>query len=131
MRKLALITVVILMVAATGLKAQSKDQSLQNTSWKTYFDALHDTLTLHIGKDSSFVTDGGGEVVVRSLFKAVKDTLSMKDYEGRYACPGDEGIYKVDQNGGTLNFFLVSDPCEGRNSSLSGTKWIKVTTTTK
>lgn len=122
MRKSSLLLVVILLATATGLKAQS----LQNTSWKTYFDSIHDTLTLHIGKDSSFVTDSGGEVVVRSLFKAGKDTLSMKDYEGRYACPGDEGIYKVDQNGGTLNFTLVSDPCEGRNGSLNGTKWIKV-----
>ena len=123
MRKLTLLTVVILMTTMTGLKAQS----LQNTSWKSYFDALHDTLTLHIGKDSSFVSLSSGEVVVRSLFKAQKDTLTMSDYEGMYACPGDAGIYKVDQTGGTLNFTLVNDPCAGRSNSLPGSKWIRVT----
>ena len=122
MRKLTLLTVVILMATAAGAKAQS----LQNTSWKTYFDSLHDTLTLHIGKDSSVVTTSGGEVVVRSLFKTQKDTLTMSDYEGMYACPGDAGVYKVDQNGGTLNFTLLNDPCAGRSNSLPGTKWIRV-----
>jgi hypothetical protein len=122
MRKLALLTVVILMAAATSLKAQS----LQNTAWKAYLDPVHDTLTLHIGKDSSFVTDSGGEVVVRSVCKVTKDTLSLRDYEGKYFCPDGEGIYKVAVIGDALNFTLVNDPCEGRNNSISGTKWIRV-----
>src|ERR1700720_4136016 len=122
MQKLALLTVVILMAAATNLKAQS----LQNTSWKMYFDQLHDTLTLHIGKDSSFVTDGVGEVVVRSVCKVTKDTLSLRDYEGKYFCPDGEGVYKLAVIDGTLNLTLVNDPCEGRNSSIRGSKWIKV-----
>ncbi|HEX9513892.1 MAG TPA: hypothetical protein VF939_25550 [Puia sp.] len=123
MRKLALIIIVILMATATGLKAQS----LQNTSWKVYIDALHDTITLHIGKDSSFVTDSGGDVVVRSVCKVKKDTLSLRDYEGKYFCPDGEGVYKVAVTADALSFTLVNDPCEGRNSSISGTKWIRVT----
>jgi hypothetical protein len=122
MQKLALITMALLMVAATSLNAQS----LQNTSWKAYLDPVHDTLTLHIGKDSSFVTDSGGEVVVRSVCKIGKDTLCLRDYEGKYFCPDGEGVYKVAVVDGTLNFTLVNDPCEGRNSSINGTRWIKV-----
>ena len=122
MRKLALLTVVILMAAATGLHAQS----LQNTAWKVYLDPLHDTITLHILKDSSFVTGSDGEVLVRSVCKVAKDTISMRDYEGKYYCPDGEGVYKVQVSGDALSFFLVADPCEGRNSSIHGTKWIKV-----
>jgi hypothetical protein len=123
MRKLVVLTVVLLVAAVTNGKAQNLN--LQNTSWKMYFDQLHDTLTMHLGKDSSFVTDSGGEVVVKSTFKVAKDTLDIRDYEGRYQCPGDEGIYKVTIVDGALNFTLISDPCEGRNGSLSGSKWIK------
>ena len=122
MRKLIVLTVVLLVAAVTNGEAQS----LQNTSWKMYIEQLHDTLTLHLGKDSSFVTDGGGEVVVRSTFKMTKDTLNLKDYEGRYQCPGEEGIYKVAVIDDALNFTLINDPCEGRTGSLSGSKWVKV-----
>lgn len=122
MRKLVLLTVVVLMAAATNLNAQS----LQNTAWKVYIDQIHDTITLHILKDSSFVTGSDGEVLVRSVCKVGKDTLSMRDYEGKYYCPDGEGVYKVEVSGNELSFFLVNDPCEGRTGSINGTKWIRV-----
>lgn len=121
MQKLTLLTIVLLMTAVTNLKAQT----LQNTSWKMWIGELNDTLTIHIGKDSSFVTDGAGEVVVRSVWKVTKDTVSLLDYEGKYACLNDKGIYKVGVTNDVMTFALISDPCEGRVNSLDGSKWIK------
>ncbi|HEY6899113.1 MAG TPA: hypothetical protein VI233_00660, partial [Puia sp.] len=42
---------------------QSQAQSLKNTAWKFYVEPLHDTLTMHIGNDSSFCTTSTGDVV--------------------------------------------------------------------
>lgn len=103
----------------------AKAQSLQNTSWKMYIGEVNDTLTIHIGKDSSYVTDSGGEVVVRSLCKITKDTLNLLDYEGKYACPNDNGVYKITVMADALNFKLIKDSCEGRVGSLDGSKWIR------
>ena len=100
-------------------------QSIENSAWKFYVDALHDTLTLHIGKDSSFVTTSVGDVVVRSAFRTAKDTLKMKDVTGEYACPDGEGVYRFTIQDDWLSFFLVSDPCTGRSEAISGTKWKK------
>lgn len=124
MRKLVVLTVVLLVAAVSNLKAQNLN--LQNTSWKMYVDQLGDTLTIHIGKDSSYVTDGGGGIVVRSLCKIAKDTLKLQDYDGKFACQGDLGVYKIEIKDDALNFTLINDPCEGRTGSLGGSKWIKV-----
>ena len=120
MRKSVFLGLILLLGGAIGLRAQS----LQNTNWKLYIDELHDTITLHVAKDSSFVTVGGN-VVVRSSFKTSKDTITMKDVDGQYACPGDEGVYKYTVENGILTFFLIGDPCENRKNSISGAKWTK------
>jgi len=118
-----MLALIIFITGTMGLRAQS----LKNTNWKLYIDELHDTITLHIQTDSSYVTQGSnGTVVVRSVWKTVKDSVTMRDVDGQYACPGEAGVYTYAIKEGTLTFFVVGDPCEGRRNSLNGAKWIKL-----
>ena len=122
MKKTILFTVILLLTAAFGLRAQS----IGNSDWKTFIgDPLNDTLTFHIRGDSSYVTTSQGDVVVRSHCTISGDTLSLRDYEGQYACPDMEGKYKFMINGQVLVLTLIDDPCEGRMHSIDGIKWAK------
>lgn len=98
-------------------------QSLANTAWKFYVEPLHDTLTMHIGADTSFSTSSSGEMIVRSLWKQVKDTVKINDLDGVYPCKDGEGIYRVSIDGDYLNFIIVTDPCNQRADALSGVKF--------
>jgi hypothetical protein len=122
MRKLAAFFFVVILSAVAG---RLQAQSLQHTAWKFYLGALHDTLTLHIGGDSSYTTTSSGETVVRSSCKIVKDTIKLRDVAGEYYCPDGEGVYRFAVEGDYLGFFLVTDPCSNRSDSINGTKWRK------
>jgi len=89
-------------------------------------DDLHDTITLHIKTDSSWVTNSQGAVVVQGSFRQAKDTIFMKDVSGQYFCPDGEGVYTVVVKELFMTFFLVTDPCGGRSNTINGTKWAKV-----
>src|ERR1700733_7964903 len=89
MKKLTLLIVVAFVAGVSHTNAQS----LRNTAWKTYITTASDSMTLHIGIDSSWVTTGGGDVVVRSLFHVSKDTLTLDDFDGQYMCPNQKGVY--------------------------------------
>src|ERR1700743_925110 len=92
MRHLPVILFVfVLGVGSTGLHAQT---SLKNTAWKFYVDALHDTLTMHFGADTSFCTSSTGDLIVRSTYKTVGDTVKMKDVDGQYPCMDGDGVYR-------------------------------------
>jgi hypothetical protein len=122
MRKLVVFSLVVFLSAVVS---RGQAQSLQGTAWKLYLDALHDTLTMHIGADTSYTTSSSGELIVRSLFKVAKDTLKIRDFAGEYYCPDGEGVYKYTVEGDYLTFFLVTDPCGNRSGSINGTKWKK------
>jgi hypothetical protein len=111
----------LLLACAAGANAQS----LKGTSWKTYIDELHDTLTFHIGTDTSYTTDGSGETVVRALCKITKDTITMRDIEGRYACPDGTGVYTYVFLADGLTLNLITDPCDNRKNAINGLKWIR------
>jgi hypothetical protein len=122
MRKSVLfILVVVLSAGASRVQAQS----LQGTAWKFYLAGLHDTLTLHIGADTSFTTSSAGELLVRSICKVAKDTIKLRDFAGEYYCPDGEGVYRYTVEGDYLSFFLVTDPCGNRSGAINGTKWRK------
>lgn len=123
MRKSLLL--VLFLVIAAGVSQRAQSQTLQNVSFKLYVSDLNDTITLHIGKDSSWVTQSGGMVVVRSVFSVSKDTVTMKDYDGQYACPGQPGVYTYTLKDDVLTFFVVGDACEGRRGTIGGAKWIR------
>src|ERR1700742_1629711 len=111
MRKTAAVLFFFFLLAvASRLQAQS----LKNTAWKFYVESLHDTLTMHIGEDTSFSTSSSGEMVVRSLCKVGKDTVKITDFGGQYNCPDGQGVYKYAVEGDVLSFFLVTDPCPYR-----------------
>lgn len=107
-----------------GTRAQSP--SLKNTSWRLFVDQLHDSVTIHIRADSSFVTVSDGSVVVRSVFKVSADTLTLNDYDGQYACLDMRGSYKFGVADDVLSLVLIDDPCEGRVGTLQNSKWRRV-----
>jgi hypothetical protein len=100
-------------------------QNMQNTAWKFYVDALNDTLTMHIGADTSRVTSSSGELIVRSIYQFNKDTIKMKDIDGQYPCPDGVGVYQFKIDGDIMTFTLVNDPCDNRSNSLRGVKFKK------
>jgi hypothetical protein len=110
----------VLAAGSTTVRAQT---SLKNTAWKFYVDALHDTLTMHIGVDTSFSTSSAGEIIVRSTYKTVGDTIRIKDVDGQYPCMDGEGVYKFVVDGEVLTFLLVADPCYNRSGALADTKF--------
>jgi hypothetical protein len=123
MKKIIFCTAFLLL---TAVVMQVNAQSIRNTDWKTFIgDPINDTLTLHIQKDSSFVSTSAGNVVVRSVCTISGDTLTLKDYEGEYICPDSEGKYKFRMDEGYLILTLISDPCDGRVRSVDGVKWKK------
>jgi hypothetical protein len=116
-----------LLASVAGVKAQS----LKGTSWKLYVDELHDTLTFHIGADTSYTTDGSGEIVVRSLCKISKDTLTLHDIDGKYVCPDGTGVYTYVFLADGLTLNMVSDPCDNRSNAINGVKWVRAKDTGK
>lgn len=127
MRKTVMLIAFLLGSAAVS---QLHAQAMKNTNWKFYVEPLHDTLTMHVGTDSSYCTTSSGEVVVRSTIKVDKDTVKMSDFGGEYACDG-EGVYKYAIDGDVLIFTLVNDPCVNRSGALVGTKFFKVPASAK
>ncbi len=116
-----LLTFIFFAMGAIKLNAQS----LANTAWKGFFaDPINDTLTLHYQTDTFYVTNTNGDMLVRSVLKISKDTMTVTDFDGQYMCPQSDGVYKYAINGDNLNFVLVSDPCEGRNN-ITQIKWIR------
>ncbi len=121
MRHLPVVLFVFLLAAgSTTARAQT---SLKNTAWKFYVDALHDTLTMHIGVDTSFSTSSAGDMIVRSTYKTVGDTIKIKDVDGQYPCMDGEGVYKFVVDGDVLTFLLMADPCYNRSGALVDTKF--------
>ena len=110
-----------LMACVAGAKAQS----LKGTSWKVYIDELHDTLTFRIGADTSVTTDGSGEVIVRAVCKISKDTISLRDIDGKYACTDGTGVYTYVFLADWLTLTLVNDPCDNRSNAINGLKWVR------
>ena len=121
MRHLPVVLFVFLLAAgSTTVRAQT---SLKNTAWKFYVDALHDTLTMHIGVDTSFSTSSTGDIIVRSTYKTVGHTIKIKDVDGQYPCMDGEGVYRYTVDGDTMTFLLVVDPCYNRSGALVDTKF--------
>src|ERR1700722_4126711 len=120
MRHLPVVLFVFLCMGSTALRAQS---TLKNTAWKFYVDALHDTLVMHIGVDTNTTTSSTGDIIVRSTYKTVGDTIKIKDVDGQYPCMDGEGVYRYTVDGDTMTFLLVVDPCYNRSGALVDTKF--------
>lgn len=103
-------------------------QSINNRNWQHSFsDPINDTLTLHVHSDSSYVTNGKGEVILRTNCMLTGDTLTLSDYgEGEHTCPDAKGKYKINLDGKSFTLSLIDDPCDGRARALDGTKWTEV-----
>jgi hypothetical protein len=126
MHKFVALCFIVLFVGGAGrLQAQAQSQSLKGTAWKFYVEALHDTLTMHVGADTSYTTSSSGDLIVRSVSSLRNDTLRLRDVTGEYYCPDGEGVYRISIEGDYLNFFLVTDPCRGRSDALNGNRFKK------
>jgi hypothetical protein len=121
MKKLLLLTGILCILGIFETQAQT----LTNTAWKGYFgDPINDTLTIHYLKDTFYVTNRAGDMLVRSTLKISKDTMSITDFDGQYMCPQSDGVYKYSISGDNLSFTLVSDACDGRNA-IANIKWTR------
>lgn len=122
----------ILSVAFSGLASfmcQLHSQSISNKTWKTYIDApINDTTVFHIYPDSSFITNGAGEIMVRLQSKISRDTLTILDFGTEdQGCTGIKGSYKINLAGDSFTLTTISDPCAGRSQAFAGRKWIEAT----
>lgn len=122
MRKSVLVLLVFFLCAGAG---RVSAQSLQNTAWKFYVEELHDTLTMHLGTDTTFSTSSSGDLIVRSLYRVVKDTIKLKDVDGQYPCMEGEGVYRYSIEGDYMKFILVNDPCQNRSDALKDCRFLK------
>ena len=122
MRSIVVAFFVLFLSAGTS---RLQAQSLTNTAWKFYVEPLHDTLTMHIGADTSFSTSSSGEMIVRSLWKQMKDTVKITDLDGMYPCTAGEGVYRVSIEGDYLLFSMVADPCNQRADAINGVKFLR------
>lgn len=122
MKKLSLLIAFALIAGAFHGNAQS----LTNTAWKTYISSLNDSITIHIGSDTSFVTMGTGDVVVRSVCHVNKDTLTLLDFDGQYMCTTGTGTYQFTVKEDKLTMKMVTDPCTDRAGAIDGVAWARV-----
>jgi hypothetical protein len=128
MKKMLMLTALLIAaLLTTRTYAQSQTPSLKNSNWKLFVPDLNDTITLHIKTDSSYVTNGTGDAVVRSVCKISADTLCFTDYDGQYACPNATGKYKINLNddASALTLILIEDPCDGRANAINKIKWMR------
>lgn len=102
-------------------------QSISNKSWKTYIGApINDTAFFNINKDSSFITNSKGEVMVRFHSEIAGDTLSFVDYgTEEQGCPDIKGVYKINFAGHSFTLTLINDSCDGRSQALVDRKWME------
>lgn len=126
MNKTLLLTA-LLFTGILSTNAQSKIPSLKNTNWKLFIPDLNDSITLHIKTDSSCVTTGTGDTVLKSVCKVWSDTLSFTDYDGQYACPSGTGKYKISLSDDitTMTLTLIEDPCDNRSAAINKNKWVR------
>jgi hypothetical protein len=80
---------------------------------------------MHMGVDTSFSTSSSGDLIVRSNYKVVGDTIKLKDIDGQYPCMEGEGVYRYIIDGDSMTFSLITDPCENRSEALKECKFIK------
>ena len=100
-------------------------QSIDNRDWKAFIaEPINDTLTLHVQGDSSYVANSRGEIMIRTTFTIVRDTLTILDNgTNDHECPNTKGKYKIDLNDDTLVLKVIDDECEGRAKAIDGVRW--------
>jgi hypothetical protein len=128
MKKTVLLTALLIGgLLSIHAHAQSQLPPLANTNWKLYVAEMNDTLIIHIKKDSSYVTTGTGDVVVRSACKLSGDTIAFTDVDGQYACPNTTGKYKISlsDDANTMTMTLIDDACDGRANALNKVKLLR------
>ena len=124
MQKIILFTASLCLASATS---KLHAQSIYDKRWKSYINApINDTAFLNVYKDSSFITNGTGQVMVRFHSSISGDTLSLIDYgTEEQGCPNLKGVYKINVTADTFTLTLIGDECDGRSQALAGRKWIE------
>jgi hypothetical protein len=119
--------IILLVSCLFAAVSSTHAQSLSNTSWRTYYPPLNDTVTLVFRGDTVSIRTTTGAPVLKSIFKQPSgDLITFKDYGGMSGCPDMMGSYHVNLGGGYLTFTMDEDPCDGRGGSLIGKKWIRI-----
>jgi len=124
MQKIILFTALVCLGSATP---KLHAQSICDKRWKSYINApINDTAFLSVYKDSSFITNGTGQVMVHFHSSISGDTLSLIDYgTEEQGCPNLKGVYKINVIGDTFTLTLIGDECDGRSQALAGRNWVE------
>jgi hypothetical protein len=101
-------------------------QSVLQTTWKTYYLPITDSITVRFGADSMAVTTSTGAALLQSTFKQEKDVLTLHDYGGENMCADLAGTYHVRIMDDTLILIMDEDPCDARGGTLIAKRWIRV-----
>ena len=100
-------------------------QSINNKSWTTFIGApINDSAIFHIYKDSSFITNTKGQVMVHFQTKITSDTITIVDYgPEEQGCTGVTGTYKINLAGDSFTLSMIKDECDGRSEALTNKTW--------
>src|SRR5580700_1927418 len=101
-------------------------QSVLQTTWKTYYLPITDSITVRFGADSMAVTTSTGAALLQSTFKLEKDILTLHDYAGENMCADLAGTYHVRIRDDTLILVMDEDPCDARGGTLIAKRWVRV-----
>ncbi len=88
-------------------------QSILNTSWKGYYEAIMDTITVNIDSNTFKADNSVGMNLITSHVEEYGDTMLIRDLSGAAnICPlTDTGYYRFTITNDTLRFFLILDSC--------------------
>jgi hypothetical protein len=109
-----------------ALAVQSNAQSILNTTWKTYYLPITDSITVRFGADSMTVRTSTGAALLKSTFNLKKDILTLHDYAGLNMCADLLGTYHVRIMADTLILIMDEDPCDARGGTLIAKRWIRL-----
>lgn len=99
--------------------------AVQHTSWRIFYPAIPDTITLRFADDSSAIVSSTGVPILQSTYKLKNDIITFHDYGGMNSCNDLTGSYHVKINGDTLVLVMDEDPCDARGGMLILKPWIR------
>jgi hypothetical protein len=115
----------ILILVAWVLASPHSSPEVLHTSWRVFYPAITDTITLRFDADSVAILSPTGVSILKSTFKVKNDIVTFHDYGGMNACADFTGSYHVRINADTLVLIIDEDPCDTRAGMLILRPWIR------
>ncbi len=118
-------TIAIIIPVIFGLGVCS--QTLQNTTWKSFFPNGTFFMYYHIGIDTLSISSDNITYTNFGTYQAFENNLIVVDLPGGDCPLADTGRYTFLIHEDTLKFNLVSDPCAQRTTSMTTFHFVRFT----